>query len=156
MTGATCLDTLKLELLHESNQMRRRAYLLPRDSMVHRLPVAADGEHQYANYFEPSNDDDDQNQAQKPKVLFYDEDRRRIQEFWAVPSFSEILQIESFATLFKGLNHNHLYQFDYGQAGQVDEFGEPILPEFAAVNQAKLAKERVPKCTPLDVIQAEA
>lgn len=45
MTGAACLDTLKLELLHESNQMRRRAYLLPRESMVHKLPVAANGEH---------------------------------------------------------------------------------------------------------------
>lgn len=73
-----------------------------------------------------------------------------------MPSFSEILQIESFTTLFKGLNHTHLYQFNYGQAGQVDEFGEPILPEFAAVDQASLAKQRLPKCTPLDVIQAEA
>ena len=74
MTGAACLDTLKLELLHESNQMRRRAYLLPRDSMVHKLPVASNGEHQYAHYFEPTDEEDDQNQ----KVLFYDEDRRRI------------------------------------------------------------------------------
>ena len=57
-----------------------------------------------------------------------------------MPSFSEVLEIESFTTLFKGLNHTHLYQFDYGQAGQVDGFGEPILPEFAAVDQANLAK----------------
>ena len=42
--------------------------------MVHKLPVAANGEHQYANYFEPTNEEDDQNE----KVLFYDEDRRRI------------------------------------------------------------------------------
>ena len=80
MTGAACLDTLKLELLHESNQMRRRAYLLPRDSMVHKLPVAANGEHQYANYFEPTVEEDalNPNPTQSKKVLFYDEDRRRI------------------------------------------------------------------------------
>ena len=57
-----------------------------------------------------------------------------------MPSFSEIQQIESFTTLFKNLNHTHLYTFDLGQAGQVDEFGEPILPEFATVDQVKLVK----------------
>jgi hypothetical protein len=40
-----CCDFLKLELLHETTEMRRRAYLLPRDSMVHKLPIAKHGEH---------------------------------------------------------------------------------------------------------------
>ena len=45
LTGAISLDLLRLELLHETNEMRRRAYLLPKDSMVHKLPVAKNGEH---------------------------------------------------------------------------------------------------------------
>ena len=45
LTGAICLDALKLVLMHETNEMRRRAYLLPKDSMVHKLPRAKNGEH---------------------------------------------------------------------------------------------------------------
>jgi len=52
LTGATCMDTLRLELMLETSEMRKRAYLLPRDSMVHKLPVAKNGEHAYAAYFE--------------------------------------------------------------------------------------------------------
>ena len=63
MTGAICLDSLKLELLNESNEMRKRAYLLPRDSMVHKLPPARNGEHSFAMYREEDNEQ---------KILFYD------------------------------------------------------------------------------------
>ena len=45
LTGAICLDALRLELMHETNEMRRRAYLLPKDSMVHKLPKCKNGEH---------------------------------------------------------------------------------------------------------------
>ena len=57
MQGALCLDGLKLELLHETTEMRRRAYLLPREAMVHKLPMAKHGEHQYAAYKEELKDD---------------------------------------------------------------------------------------------------
>ena len=57
MQGAFCLDDLKLELLHETNEMRRRAYLLPRDAMVHKLPMPKHGEHQFAAYKEDIRDD---------------------------------------------------------------------------------------------------
>ena len=52
ITGSICQDALRLELLAETNEMRRRAYLLPKDSMVHKLPVAKSGEHQFAAYCE--------------------------------------------------------------------------------------------------------
>ena len=86
LTAATCLDSLKLELLHETSEMRRRAYLLPRDSMVHKLPVAKNGEHTFAAYMEEDNEQ---------KVTFCDEDSKKILNFWAVPSFAEILSTES-------------------------------------------------------------
>ena len=44
------------ELLHETNEMRRRAYLLPREAMVHKLPMAKHGEHQFAAYKEELKD----------------------------------------------------------------------------------------------------
>ena len=48
------VDTIKMELFNEVNQIRRRAYLLPRDAMVHKLPVPRFGEHSYAAYNEES------------------------------------------------------------------------------------------------------
>ena len=48
LSGAVCIDALKLELLHETNEMRKRAFLLPKNTMVHRLPAAKNGEHRYA------------------------------------------------------------------------------------------------------------
>lgn len=88
LTGQVCLDFLKLELMHESTEMRRRAYLLPRESMVHRLPVSKDGEHQFAAYREEESDD-------APKVTLYSSENKRINSFWVVPSFAEILSLEN-------------------------------------------------------------
>ena len=45
LSSQIALDTLKLELLHETNQMRMRAYLLPRDSRIHFICPAKNGEH---------------------------------------------------------------------------------------------------------------
>ena len=62
LTGTICHDFLRLELMHESNEMRRRAYLLPRESMVHKLPLARNGEHGFAAYCETGDEDE-------PRVL---------------------------------------------------------------------------------------
>lgn len=43
-----------MELMNEVNQIRRRAYLLPRDAMVHKLPLPKHGEHSYVAYNEES------------------------------------------------------------------------------------------------------
>ena len=69
MTGAICLDALRLELLHETNEMRRRAYLLPKESMVHKLPYARNGEHQYSAY---------QEEDFQHNIIFYDDEHKRI------------------------------------------------------------------------------
>lgn len=45
LSGQIALDTLKLELLHETNQMRLRAYLMPRDSRIHKINPPKYGEH---------------------------------------------------------------------------------------------------------------
>lgn len=46
------MDTVKVELLNEVNQIRRRAYLLPRDAMLHKVPISKYGEFTCAAYNE--------------------------------------------------------------------------------------------------------
>jgi len=43
--GAVCLDSVRLELLQETDQLRKRAYLMPRDSMIFKLFPSENGEH---------------------------------------------------------------------------------------------------------------
>ena len=69
LSGAICLDTLKLELLHETNEMRKRAFLLPKGSMVHKLPTSKNGEHGFAHYAA--------DETSSP-ILFYDQESKRI------------------------------------------------------------------------------
>ena len=147
LTGAICLDALRLELMHETNEMRRRAYLLPKDSMVHKLPKCKHGEHQFAAY---SADD------VTHEIRFLDDDTNRILNFWAVPSFKEIHDIEPQISIFHGINHSNLYQFDLGDPEDKDEYGRPKLSEFTENKQHKLVKIRLPTVTPVDAHQAEA
>lgn len=44
------LDAMRCELLNETTQIRKRAYLLPKEAMVHKLPMPRFGEHSYAAY----------------------------------------------------------------------------------------------------------
>jgi hypothetical protein len=50
--SALYLDVIRLELLNETNSIRKRAYLLPREAMVHKVPINKFGEHAYASYCE--------------------------------------------------------------------------------------------------------
>lgn len=75
MNGQIALDTLKLELLHETNQIRTRAYFMPRDSRIHVINPAKNGEHQFAAYSE----DQDEDYTYTP---FYDPDSNRIKSFF--------------------------------------------------------------------------
>lgn len=141
MQGALCLDTLKLELLHETNEMRRRAYLLPRDAMVHKLPMAKHGEHQFAAYKEDIKDDSFQ-------IVFWSEEDRRINHYWAIPSFAEVLGINPQNAAFKASNLADLFKFELG-----DPTGEDAdrKPEFDTNNQKALIRKRVPRVTVMDV-----
>lgn len=50
--SALFLDAMRMELINETNQIRKRAYLLPREAMVHKIPVPKFGEHSFAAYSE--------------------------------------------------------------------------------------------------------
>ena len=149
MQGILCLDSLKLELLHETTEMRRRAYLLPRESMVHKLPFAKDGELQYAAYREEVKDESYQ-------TYFFDKEAKRIGSYWAVPSFAEVMAIDWQLDQFKAANLAELYKFDLGDpsGGNTDDPDRP-LPEFYVNDQASLIKKHLPKVSLLDVKQSK-
>jgi len=83
--------------------------------MVHKIPVARTGEHQYANYRELEEDE-------TQKIVFYDENLKKIVNFWAIPSFEEILNIKDNWENFKEMNLANLYKYDLGDpTGEVVE-----------------------------------
>lgn len=43
------MDTIKVELLNEINQIRRRAFILPKDAMLHQIPLSKYGEYSCAS-----------------------------------------------------------------------------------------------------------
>ena len=46
------LDAIRMELINETSHIRKRAYLLPREGMIHKIPQPNYGEHNYASYSE--------------------------------------------------------------------------------------------------------
>ena len=123
------LDAIKLELLFEVNNMRRRAYLLPRDSMVLRLFCADAGEHQFANYKEDQVDQD----AVRDQ-FFFDETKKKIKDFWQLPNFKEIGNLTGNTKDFKEKNHKEIYKYFLGYVSDnIDE--EDKETEFACDNQ---------------------
>lgn len=65
-------DSLKLQVLHETDNLRKRAYLLPRESIFLELLSPRWGEHQFAAYNE------DHLEGSKEQQLFYNKQDNRI------------------------------------------------------------------------------
>jgi len=84
-----------MELFNEVNEIRKRAYLLPRDAMVHKLSVPQNGEHTYAAYNEYSYRDlnDVRPDSYHEDWEFYNSARQTVNDFWTIPDFQEIHNI---------------------------------------------------------------
>ena len=80
--------------------------------------------------------------------MFWSEETKRINHFWAIPSFSEVLGINPQAPAFKTTNLDGLFKYELG-----DPTGEDSLkkPEFSANDQLSLIRKRVPRLTTMDV-----
>jgi hypothetical protein len=50
VNATVCLDSMRMQLLHETAAMRKRAYLLPKEHMVHKLWPSVKGEHEFFHY----------------------------------------------------------------------------------------------------------
>jgi hypothetical protein len=85
------LDGIRMELIQETNQIRRRSYLLPRESMVHTLPPAEYGEHQYASYREEVGN---ANSEDSIYTYFWDTDKKQISDFWRLPNNYECCTLD--------------------------------------------------------------
>ena len=146
LSGQIGLDTLRLELLHETNQMRMRAYLMPRDSRIHVINPARHGEHQWAAYAE----ENDEDIIQTP---FYDEDHNKIKNFFQIPSFKEIMALDPNYDKFAQLNLQKLFQFDiFNPLAGIDE---AQLPSLLQNNHIDLIKPKLPKLTTIDIKEAD-
>jgi hypothetical protein len=72
LTAQICYDQMKVELLGETRQMRARAFLLPRESMVHKLMPA-----DYGELFWSAFSDEKKGPNGKPD-MFWDSDARQM------------------------------------------------------------------------------
>lgn len=66
--------------MHETNVMRRRAYLLPKDHMIHTIYPSNKGEHEFYHYNTQPTGTDEQIKSAKEKGekenIFYDKSTR--------------------------------------------------------------------------------
>ena len=79
-------DAIKLQILNETNILRKRVYLMPKESIFLQIPLPKYGEHEFAAYCE----DPEENKL-NPKTLFYNPEDNKISNFWRLPSFKEVL-----------------------------------------------------------------
>ena len=149
------IDSVKLELLSEVNQIRQRAYLLPRNSMILNIPVPVYGEHALAAYNEHKyrvTDPDDRVPQSEPD--FYDIVAGKILEFNRLPSFSECCIIRADLEDFQRTNlpralYSYLYQPDQAPPS-------PDLTNLFDENQKALVKKFVPQFNQLDMANSES
>lgn len=94
-----CCDSIKLQLLDETDRLRKRAYLLPKDSMVLELFPPSSGEHQFAAYNEELKEG-----VQRDQTLFQSKSDNRIQSFWRLPPNHEVTSIPIDMTAFRAKN----------------------------------------------------
>lgn len=90
----------------ETDRIRKRAYLMPKESFVFDLFPPSSGEHQFAGYREES-----KSYPKDFSIDFIDKKTKKINKFWRLPSNSEILSIQDFSEEFKTKNQLE-YTFD--------------------------------------------
>jgi hypothetical protein len=85
-------DSVKLQILHETDSLRRRVYMLPRDSTFLELFPPRNGEHMFAAYNE---DHQEQHMGVgKDRPLFFNQADGRIQSFLRLPGNHEVINID--------------------------------------------------------------
>ena len=133
-------DALKLQLLHQTDELRKRAYLMPRESQVFEFFKPAAGEHSFAAYNEEGGP-----KVTKAESLFIQKSDSRISNFLRIPPFHEILELpgDRAAFLQANLAGNLAFDFENHAALFVND-------------QAPMIKERLPRLTPVDPLRVDA
>ncbi|CDW82479.1 UNKNOWN [Stylonychia lemnae] len=129
-------DAIKLQLLLDCDQIRKRAYLLPKESLFIEIGPGEYGEFQCVNYQQ-----ENQNQGIK-QLKFLDKSKRKIKKYWKLPSNKEILRLPSTYDQVRQLDLKHLYQFDIDLTS-VNK--KKLIPNFKKNNQHKILQQRLTK-----------
>lgn len=108
--GNVFIESMKLEMLQEIQVMRKRAHLLPKDSMVHHIWKPNLGEHEFA-YYRDTNDMDAYTMIDPHEAYFFSLTRMKIMNWWRIPPFVEVLEKQVNFNDFKAKNLRNL--FDY-------------------------------------------
>ena len=116
-------DALKLQTLWETDSLRRRAYLLPRDSIFVEMFPSRSGEHAFAHYNEEALYESS-GLPSRDAMLFYNKSENRIANFWRLPSNKEVVEIDIDVEVFKKANMPQNLNYDLGVPA------EKTLPEF--------------------------
>ena len=99
LLAKVCVDSVNLQTMMETDRIRKRAYLMPKETFVFDLFTPTSGEHQYAGYREEP--------KSYPKDFskdFMDQKTKKINSFWRLPSNHEIIQLQDFTEEFKTKN----------------------------------------------------
>jgi hypothetical protein len=149
-------DAVRLQILSEVDNLRRRIYMLPKESIFLELSVPRQGEYQSAAYREEaadaaksSNPNHKPLTDKSPVPAFFNQDENKVQSFWRLPTNTEILDLYLHMDKFKELNIPRSFDYDFGNAN------EDKLTEFAGNNQLELIQQRLPRITLTDSIDVD-
>ena len=134
---------MKVELLGETRQMRARAFLLPRESMVHKLMPA-----DYGELFWSAFSDEKKGPNGKPD-MFWDSDARQMsQSFWTVPTNWECLRCDLSIDTFRAKNvDKDSFKINLGDTNNDKH---RMSAEFMVNDQFNWVKKRIPVLTPVE------
>lgn len=82
---------------------------MPRDSMFLKFYGAGYGEHKFAAYYEDNNHEG--NKVEYEQMLFYDKQDAQIKNFFRLPTYKEICDLDTQMDEFKQENMPHFMQF---------------------------------------------
>lgn len=132
-------DAMKLQVLWETDQLRRRSYLLPRDSIFMEMFPSRSGEHAFAGYNEEAAWEN--GLPERAQQLFYNKEDNRVSNFWRLPNNKEVIDIEVDYAAFKRANLPDCFNYELGNAS------EGVLPQFINADPLALVLAKRPKFT---------
>lgn len=90
LLARVCNDSIKLQIMQQTNHLRKRANLLPRECAVFDITKPISGEVEFAAY---ACQEDIQPSQQRQS--FFVEKEQRIKSFRSIPSNKEVIEIQT-------------------------------------------------------------
>lgn len=142
-------DSIKLQILVETDRLRKRIYMMPKDSIFLDLFPPKHGEHFFAAY----NQDHIENlPTTKEGTVFYSQADNRIYNFWRLPTFQEVISLQIDHEAFKEANmaSNFFSPQLQQQIHQSTINDVPMVEYLEKLNLHEAIMEKLPKLTYTD------